>query len=229
MTLQLNDLTDDIGRACAPVGLVNVPAQAGVYRNFLKRVFDVGFVLLVGVVVLPFVMVLALVIALDGRAPFYRSERVGRQGRTFQMLKLRTMVKDADKQLDDYLQMDAQARDEWAVTQKLKDDPRITVLGRILRKFSLDELPQLWNVLVGDMSLVGPRPMMPSQRILYPGLAYYGLRPGLTGIWQISDRNACSFSKRADFDSEYDQRLSFRTDITLIVRTFGAVARGTGY
>lgn len=229
MTLQLNDLTDDIGRACAPVGLVNVPAQAGVYRNYLKRVFDVTFVLLVGVVVLPFVMILALVISLDGRAPFYPSERVGRRGRTFQMLKLRTMVKDADKQLDDYLQMDAQARDEWAETQKLKEDPRITVLGRILRKFSLDELPQLWNVLVGDMSLVGPRPMMPSQRVLYPGLAYYGLRPGLTGIWQISDRNACSFSKRADFDSEYDQRLSFRTDITLIARTFGAVARGTGY
>ena len=177
------------------------PAQAGFYRNVFKRAFDVVFVVLVGVVVLPFVLVLALFIALDGRAPFYRSDRVGKHGRTFRMLKLRTMVKDADKQLDDYLQMDVQARNEWAVTQKLKDDPRITFLGRVLRKFSLDELPQLWNVLMGDMSLVGPRPMMPSQRVLYPGLAYYGLRPGLTGIWQISDRNACSFSRRADFDS----------------------------
>jgi lipopolysaccharide/colanic/teichoic acid biosynthesis glycosyltransferase len=227
--MQMNDLAEDIGRACVPVGLVQVTPKRGLYRNVLKRLFDITFVLVVGIVVAPFVLGLAFVIALDGQAPFYRSERVGRFGRTFSMLKLRTMVKDADKQLDDYLQQDAQARSEWDEMQKLKLDPRITRIGRLLRKFSLDELPQLWNVLVGDMSLVGPRPMMPSQRSLYTGLAYYGLRPGLTGIWQISDRNASGFSKRVKFDSEYDEMLSFGTDLRLIMRTFSAVARGTGY
>ncbi len=229
MTFQLNDLTEDIGRASAPVGFVTVRAQPGLYRNVIKRVFDLVVVLLTGIIILPVIAVLAFVIMLGGQTPFYGSDRVGRNGLTFRMLKLRTMVKDADKQLDAYLRADSDARDEWDTTQKLKSDPRITRLGRFLRKFSLDELPQLWNVFVGDMSLVGPRPMLPEQRALYPGTAYYGLRPGLTGLWQISDRNECTFARRAEYDSEYDDILSFGTDLSLIAKTFGAVARGTGY
>jgi lipopolysaccharide/colanic/teichoic acid biosynthesis glycosyltransferase len=180
-------------------------------------------------VVVPLILILALVVALDGRAPFFRSERVGLRGRTFRMLKLRTMIDDAETRLDEFLRQDENARDEWNKTQKLKRDPRITRFGRFLRKSSFDELPQLWNVLMGDMSLVGPRPMMTSQRALYGGLAYYGLRPGITGMWQIYDRNECDFAKRAEFDSEYDERLSFWTDAVLVLRTFGAVVRGTGY
>ena len=122
-----------------------------------------------------------------------------------------------------------EARLEWNSTQKLKADPRITRLGRLLRKTSMDELPQLWNVLIGDMSLVGPRPMMPSQRSLYNGTAYYALRPGITGPWQVSERNEVEFSQRAEFDREYEENVSLLTDLRLLVATTQVVIRGTGY
>jgi len=229
MTLQISDLSDDLGMASAPVGLVHVRSRSGTYRNVLKRVIDVLVILLSSVVALPTVIVLALLVARDGHSPFYRSDRVGRGGRTFRMLKLRTMVPDADTLLEDYLHRNAAARLEWDCTQKLKNDPRITGIGRFLRKTSLDELPQLWNVLVGDMSLVGPRPMMPNQRSLYTGLAYYALRPGITGPWQVSDRNECEFSKRAEFDRDYERDLSLATDVRLLVATIRVVCKGTGY
>lgn len=229
MTLQLNDLSEDIKCACAPVGLVEVPVRRGIYRNAAKRAFDLSAVLLSSVIVVPLIAVLALLVAFDGQAPFYLSDRVGLRGRTFRMLKLRTMVENADVRLAEHLKHDAGALREWNDTQKLKLDPRVTALGRFLRKTSLDELPQLWNVVVGDMSLVGPRPMMPSQRAIYPGLSYYGLRPGLTGLWQISDRNECTFSERANFDNLYDDRLSFGHDVVILFKTVGAVTRGTGY
>ena len=166
--------------------------------------------------------------ALDGSSPFYWSDRVGRGGKTFRMLKLRTMVPNADKLLEEYLSRNAEAMLEWNSTQKLKSDPRITAVGRLLRKTSLDELPQLWNVLIGDMSLVGPRPMMPSQRALYSGTAYYALRPGITGPWQVSVRNESEFAQRVDFDAKYDRTISFATDVKLLLATVRVVFRGTG-
>jgi len=205
------------------------PVRRGIYRNGLKRVMDVTLVLLGGIVVLPVVLILALMIARDGHSPFYWNTRVGRGGRIFHMLKLRSMVHDADARLEAHLAADPVAAAEWTATQKLKHDPRITTFGRILRKTSLDELPQLWNVLTGDMSLVGPRPMMPSQQLLYPGRAYYTLRPGLTGPWQVSDRNGCAFAKRAEFDREYEQSLSLVTDLRLLARTVVVVLKGTGF
>ena len=119
-------------------------------------------------------------------------------------------------QLEDYLGANPVARVEWDEHQKLKDDPRITAAGRLIRKTSLDELPQLWNILRGDMSLVGPRPMMPQQAELYPGRDYYLLRPGLTGFWQISDRNETSFAARAAYDTQYCRRVSLLTDILVL-------------
>ena len=229
MTLQLNELSDNFEMSSAPVGLVNIAARSGLYRNYVKRLFDVTAVVASGLVVGPLILFLALLVAADGSNPFYWNERVGRRGRNFRMLKLRTMVPDADKMLEDYLSRNAEARLEWNSTQKLKTDPRITRIGRFLRKTSLDELPQLWNVLTGDMSLVGPRPMMPSQRPLYHGLAYYSLRPGITGIWQVSDRNESAFSKRAEYDSEYDEKLTFGMDIWLLWSTVRVVLKGTGY
>ena len=229
MTLQLNELSDNFEMSSAPVGLVNIAARSGLYRNYVKRLFDVAAVVASGLVVGPLILFLALLVAADGSNPFYWNERVGRRGRNFRMLKLRTMVPDADKMLEDYLSRNAEARLEWNSTQKLKTDPRITRIGRFLRKTSLDELPQLWNVLTGDMSLVGPRPMMPSQRPLYHGLAYYSLRPGITGIWQVSDRNESAFSKRAEYDSEYDEKLTFRMDMWLLWSTVRVVLKGTGY
>lgn len=229
MTLQLNELSDELDRSSAPVGPVTVALRSGIYRNYLKRLFDVSAVIVSGIFVGPLVLFLAVLVACDGSNPFYWNDRVGRGGRTFRMLKLRTMVPNAEKQLEAYLARNAEARLEWNSTQKLKSDPRITRIGRFLRKTSLDELPQLWNVLIGDMSLVGPRPMMPSQRPLYHGLAYYNLRPGITGIWQVSERNESAFSKRADFDTEYDETLTFEKDLGLLWSTVRVVLKGTGY
>jgi lipopolysaccharide/colanic/teichoic acid biosynthesis glycosyltransferase len=206
-----------------------VPRRPGIYRNLFKRGFDLLFILVTSVAVLPLILLLAAFVARDGHKPFYSSPRVGRHGREFQMLKLRTMVPNADAQLERYLAENPEARREWESTQKLKNDPRITRFGRFLRKSSLDELPQLWNVLLGDMSIVGPRPMMPAQRARYMGLAYYALRPGLTGPWQVSVRNESSFAQRAEFDRQYDQRVTFFGDLGLILRTLYVVMRGTGY
>lgn len=229
MTLQLHDLTDDFNRASAPVGLVHMPRRMGYYANFGKRLFDMLAVLGSSFAVVPLVAILAFLVAMDGHNPFYWSERVGRSGRNFRMLKLRTMIPNADRLLEDFLSANESAQAEWNSTQKLKSDPRITYVGRLLRKTSFDELPQLWNVLIGDMSLVGPRPMMPSQRQLYTGLSYYALRPGITGPWQVSDRNECSFSKRAEYDRTYDKNVSFSNDLKLLLMTLRVVMKGTGY
>lgn len=203
--------------------------RPGVYPGLMKRLIDVTLVLLAAPFVLILVLPIALFIALDGHSPIYWSERVGRHGRIFRMMKLRTMVPDADARLSAQLAADPAAAEEWASTQKLKCDPRITAFGRFLRKSSLDELPQLWNVLKGDMSLVGPRPMMPNQRKLYPGRAYYALRPGVTGPWQVSDRNETTFARRADFDLEYSRKVTLAHDAALIWQTVAVVLRGTGY
>ena len=201
----------------------------GLYRAGLKRGLDIALVLLTLPVSLPIILGLMLLVALEGGAPLYRQKRLGRGGRVFSMIKIRTMVPDADAQLERNLQRHPAARREWDETQKLKCDPRITRVGRLLRKTSLDELPQLWNVLAGDMSLVGPRPMMVDQRALYPGSAYFDLRPGITGPWQISDRNESSFAARAAFDSDYLTSLSLGRDLAILSRTVMVVLRGTGY
>ena len=198
------------------------------YRRALKRCLDVSFVLMALPIVLPVILVLAAVLKVTGNAPFFTQERVGLGGRTFRLWKLRTMVPNAEARLQDHLQNDEAARREWDAYQKLSQDPRITEFGQFLRKSSLDELPQLWNVLVGDMSLVGPRPMMLDQQELYPGSAYYALRPGLTGTWQISDRNQSTFAQRAEFDAEYERNLSFFKDLKILLATVGVVLRATG-
>ena len=203
--------------------------KQGIYARRVKRILDIALVLLALPIVLPVVLIIALVVMRDGHSPIYWSARVGRNGRSFQMMKLRTMVHDAHGSLNAYLATDPAAAAEWAETQKLKKDPRITAFGQLLRKTSIDELPQLWNVLKGDMALVGPRPMMPDQQKIYPGRAYYAMRPGVTGPWQVSDRNESSFAKRADFDLEYHRTLSFRNDVRLIAQTIAVVLRGTGY
>ncbi|KNG93354.1 sugar transferase [Pseudaestuariivita atlantica] len=202
---------------------------AKLYQSYIKRGIDIAIVLVAAVPVLFVLTILSAAIAMDGVNPFYRQKRLGKDGRVFSMWKLRSMVRNADALLEDYLCQNPDARREWDISQKLKFDPRITPIGRIIRKTSLDELPQLWNVLIGDMSLVGPRPMMVDQRTLYPGDAYYRMRPGITGLWQISDRNETSFAERAIYDTAYWRAQSLRTDIVVMIRTVGVVLRGTGY
>ncbi|MBV2359615.1 sugar transferase [Thalassococcus sp. CAU 1522] len=201
---------------------------SGLYREFLKRALDIVLVLLAALPVLIVVCVVAILVARDGRSPFYIQKRVGRGGRSFDMFKLRSMVQDADRLLEAHLAADPEARAEWNRTQKLRRDPRITAIGRFIRKSSIDELPQLWNVLRGDMSLVGPRPMMLDQQDIYPGTAYYALRPGVTGFWQVSVRNESSFAERANFDTAYLRELSFKTDLKVLFKTVQVVLRGTG-
>lgn len=203
--------------------------QGGVYRRGLKRALDMFLILISLPVVLPLVAFMALLVALDGGKPFYTQDRIGRGGKTYRIWKLRTMVHDADARLDAYLRDNPILRDQWLTKQKLLDDPRITPLGRILRKTSMDELPQLFNVFKGDMSLVGPRPMMVSQAELYPGHAYYRLRPGITGLWQVSDRNETRFCERALYDDQYDRELSFMGDLAILAATVRVVLRGTGH
>lgn len=199
------------------------------YRTLYKRSLDIFLTLLSAPIVVPLVLLMVVLITLDGGNPFYSQMRVGKNGRAFRMWKLRTMVNNADELLEGYLNKKPAARLEWDATQKLKNDPRITWIGRILRKTSLDELPQLFNVLNGTMSLVGPRPMMLSQRDDYKGTSYYNLRPGITGLWQVSDRNECEFAGRVAFDDAYDNALSLKTDFQVLVQTVGVVLRGTGY
>ncbi len=199
------------------------------YRIFGKRCLDIGLVLIAAPIVFMVVMILAAFVALDGSNPFYFQKRVGRDGRTFTMWKLRSMVRNADAKLEAYLGQNPEARKEWNSTQKLKSDPRITRIGSILRKSSLDELPQLWNVLIGDMSLVGPRPMMLCQKNIYPGRDYYALRPGITGPWQVSARNSSTFADRAKFDTRYNRSLSLKADVNLILATVKVVLRATGH
>lgn len=209
-------------------GHASAPVRRGIYRNIVKRVFDATAVVLSAPIIVPLVAALAITARRDGGGAFYSQLRIGKGGRTFRIWKLRTMVPDADARLESHLAADPAARAEWTATQKLRDDPRITPVGQFLRRSSLDELPQLWNVLCGDMSLVGPRPMMPSQQDLYPGTAYYAVRPGITGLWQTDGRNATTFSARAGYDTAYEATLSLAGDLRILWRTVGVVLRGTG-
>lgn len=229
MTLHITDLANDEKLDGTTVLPVHSPVKPTVYRNVIKRGFDVLSILLTMPLVFPIVALMALVVALDGHNPFYSQKRIGRGGRVFRMWKMRTMIPNAKDKLEDYLKANPEARLEWDATQKLKNDPRITRVGRLLRKSSLDELPQLFNVLFGDMSLVGPRPMMVEQKELYNGTGYYNVRPGITGLWQVSDRNDCTFHERVLFDDAYDKGLSAKMDASILVRTVGVVIKGTGY
>ncbi len=203
-------------------------AAAGFYARYGKRALDVFLVLISAPITAPLVLILAALIRLDGGPAFYGQARVGRNGRRFMCWKIRTMVVDAEARLAEHLAADPEAAREWRDRQKLRDDPRVTRLGAFLRKSSLDELPQLWNILKGDMSIVGPRPFMPEQEKLYTGLAYYALRPGLTGYWQVGDRNDATFASRAVHDARYYREVSLSADLSTIAKTVSVVMRQTG-
>ncbi len=206
----------------------------GIYGSGLKRGLDLAVVLAVAPMALALAVALLVWVTLDprsGRAPaLYGQVRVGRGGRRFTCWKIRTMVPDAEAALADHLARDAWAAAEWSRRQKLASDPRVIPAGRFLRASSLDELPQLWNVLVGDMSLVGPRPFTPEQRRLYPlPDIYETLRPGLTGRWQTGPRGeGADFAGRAAEDARYRRELSLAADLRILARTCAVVLQGRG-
>ncbi len=201
-----------------------------IYRHLCKRVVDILFVLLTLPFSVPIIAICALALWMEGGNPFYTQDRLGAGGKRFSILKLRTMVRNADQVLESYLASDPAMRREWDELQKLRNDPRVTRVGRILRKTSLDELPQLLNVLFGDMSLVGPRPMMPDQLEMYgEPRAYFALRPGITGLWQVSARNNSRFTYRNEVDGAYERALTMKMDLTILFKTIGVVLRPTGH
>lgn len=200
------------------------------YRAAGKRVFDLILALLMLPILGPVVCALCLLVRRDGAHPLFGHERVGMQGKRFRCWKIRTMVADADARLAQLLENDPAARLEWDRDHKLTNDPRITPLGSFLRKTSLDELPQIWNVIRGEMSFVGPRP------VTRPELAKYGehlghylsVRPGVTGLWQVSGRNNLSYPERVRLDVDYCRRLSFPLDFQVLAKTAETVLRQTG-
>jgi exopolysaccharide production protein ExoY len=196
-----------------------------------KRALDivgagVGLVLLA-----PFFLIVALMVRADGGPAFFAHQRVGRGGKLFGCLKFRSMVIDSQARLEALLANDPTARAEWEATRKLKNDPRITRIGRFLRSTSLDELPQLINVLLGEMSLVGPRPVQEAEIDRYYGASaahYMAVRPGITGLWQVSGRSETSYESRVALDVTYVSRPSLLADISILLRTPVAVLSRRG-
>jgi exopolysaccharide production protein ExoY len=197
----------------------------------LKRALDIvlsGSALLV---LLPVFLAIWIAVRLDGGPAFFGHIRIGRNGRSFPCLKFRSMVPDADVVLAKLLAENPEAARQWAQSRKLTHDPRVTALGRFLRASSLDELPQLISVLRGDMSLVGPRPVVQEELVRYYGsraAAYLSVRPGITGLWQASGRSNTSYEARVTLDCQYVAELSLRNDLVIMLRTVPAVLKRTG-
>jgi exopolysaccharide production protein ExoY len=195
-------------------------------NGLAKRVFDVVVASLSLLFLAPAFLTIALVIKLaDGGAVFYRHKRVGRQGERFSCLKFRTMAVDSEERLARILVNDPTAAEEWQAHQKLRNDPRITAIGAFLRKSSLDELPQLWNVLAGDMSIIGPRPITRAELNRYGKERRYYLlvRPGITGLWQVSGRSSTGYERRIRYDREYLEEWSWLGEFWILLMTLPAV------
>lgn len=206
-------------------GLLDVRAQR------IKRVFDIFSTSLLIVLALPFAVAISLAIVLETRGPvFFGHTRTGKGGRHFRLWKFRSMVVDADAVLKRHLDQHPAQVSEWLRIHKLKNDPRVTRVGRLLRRSSLDELPQLWNVLRGEMSLIGPRPIVEEEIAMY-GQAfslYSQVSPGLTGLWQVSGRNNTSYLERTEQDSKYIRNWTIWMDAAVLLKTVQVVLRGHG-
>ncbi len=197
----------------------------------LKRLFDIVVASLALLVLAPMLLVIALIIRLqDGERALLFQKRCGLNGETFTCLKLRSMVPDAADRLQAVIDSCPKARLEWETSRKITNDPRITPIGHVIRKTSIDELPQLINIIRGDMSIVGPRPIQPYELSQYgEGLQHYTkVRPGLTGLWQISGRSDTTFAERVKLDVEYVNTQSFWGDISIILKTIPAVLFSRG-
>ena len=203
----------------------------------LKRCIDVVLLVICAPVVIPVMALLATAIKISSPGPvLFSQNRIGLGGRSFRMWKFRSMIVDADSLLSRYLDQNPAFKEEWEAGHKLTHDPRVTPIGRFLRASSLDELPQLWNVLVGDMSLVGPRPIVDSptydQRYIreFPEVfaLYKSMRPGLTGLWQVSGRNLTTYARRIALDEVYITSWSFGSDFCILLRTLVVVINRRG-
>jgi lipopolysaccharide/colanic/teichoic acid biosynthesis glycosyltransferase len=201
----------------------------GSYETY-KRVFDVGFALILLPFLFPLMALIAILIKLDSKGPIiFANKRVGRGGKRFFCYKFRTMIENAEKVLPEILK-DQRAEKEWKNCIKLKNDPRVTTFGAFLRKFSLDEIPQIFNVIKGNMSFVGPRPILEEEIPKYGRdfESYQNVRPGITGMWQISGRNDCDYSHRIRLLHSYIQEKNFLLDLKIILKTLPTVLSRRG-
>ncbi|WP_429945515.1 undecaprenyl-phosphate galactose phosphotransferase WbaP [Bibersteinia trehalosi] len=198
--------------------------------QIIKRIIDIIVSSLLIITLSPLLLVIWLLITFDGGNALFSHKRVGKDGNLFSCWKFRTMRKDADKFLENYLKENPSANVEWQKERKLRNDPRVTQIGQWIRKTSLDELPQLFNVLYGDMSLVGPRPITNDELVYYhSSLDYYFMaKPGMTGLWQVSGRNNVSYDQRVYFDSWYVKNWSVWNDFVILCKTIPAVFKRTG-
>lgn len=204
--------------------------QKTFYANHGKRLAGIILAILISPIVVTVIAVLWLMIRAGGGPGCFAHERVGQHGRVFKCWKLRTMRHETSHDFDHYLANNSVAAAEWDENQKLQKDDRVTRLGRILRRTSLDELPQIWNVLIGDMSLVGPRPVVKSELLRYGARKsnYLSLRPGITGLWQVSGRNSVSYAKRVSLDVKYHNRQSPMLDLKILMMKLSVVFDGDG-
>jgi exopolysaccharide production protein ExoY len=196
-----------------------------------KRIFDIVAASLIILIFAPLFVLIALAIKLfDGGDIFYGHRRIGHNGKPFFCFKFRTMVPDSDQRLAAYLKSDPVARAEWAANRKLRRDERVTGIGFVLRRLSLDELPQLLNVIRGEMSLVGPRPIVREEIQLYGEYSQYYLRsrPGITGAWQASGRSDISYDQRVRIDQQYVEHWTFSRDLMIILKTVPVVLSTRG-
>ncbi len=201
------------------------------FTPLAKRAMDIAIAAAALVVAAPFFLVVSLLVRADGGSAFYAHQRVGRGGRLFGCLKFRSMVADSQARLEALLASDPAAREEWETTRKLRRDPRITRIGHFLRATSLDELPQLINVLRGDMSIVGPRPVTADELDSFYGAAaahYLTVRPGITGLWQVSGRSETSYDQRVALDVAYVSQPSLLADLRILLKTPVAVLSRRG-
>ena len=198
--------------------------------KMLKRGFDIAASLVLLILLSPVFAVLSVRIKSDGGPIFFSQRRIGKEGKEFSCYKFRSMCVNADEVLEELLATDSSLAEEWKKDHKLKDDPRVTPVGKVMRKLSLDELPQIYNVLKGDMSMVGPRPIRKDEMVKYGDqIAYYlETRPGITGLWQISGRNDVSYNTRVNLDAWYVRNWSLWYDIVILMKTAGVVVRGDG-
>jgi undecaprenyl-phosphate galactose phosphotransferase len=198
--------------------------------RIIKRSFDIIISVAALVIFSPIMAMIMLMIKVDGGPAVFGHKRVGQHGKIFQCLKFRSMVMNGEEVLQRHFAKNPAALAEWQAGWKLRDDPRVTGLGRFLRKTSIDELPQLLNVLKGEMSLVGPRPIIVAECANYNTdiTLYYMVRPGITGLWQISGRNDVSYRERVEMDSRYIRNWSFWHDIAIVLKTFGVLVKRTG-
>jgi Undecaprenyl-phosphate galactose phosphotransferase WbaP len=200
-------------------------------KNQAARVLDIGLILLAAPYIILAFLLITILIRLDSAGPvFYRQARIGRFGRRFHVYKFRTMVQNADQLLQTYLDRSPELKAEWLATHKLKKDPRVTRVGAVLRKTSLDELPQVWNILIGEMSLIGPRPIVDAEVEKYGHCfeLYKQVRPGLTGLWQVSGRSDISYKRRVELDEYYILHRSLKLDLQILWKTVFVVLRKDG-